>query len=267
MSERNKTVLNLHNARNLLVFFAFSAIVFSNSLALAAPKQHSPNPTSITQTSTAPELQQGLKAFADLDYQKAETIFQSVLADPQFVSETRAQAALHLGIIAMSQGAETKTRTFFLQAIELDPNIKLAADESPKLQGLFAEVRARMPKQEQASEPEQARAVQTKKPPQNSKNHPADNDRAATSSTAAIAPGPDKNVQNTKTTEEKEVMQNEKTWIWVAVIGGASIAVIAAGAGLYYWINSTTTKQVNPPTTKTDNCQAPDGQGCAVVHF
>lgn len=276
MSAQNQNAYNSNNTMYLLYFVIFLTGVFSSSFALAEGEQASPPPASKAQADRSPELQQGLKAFADLDYQKAETLFQSLLADPQFAASTRAQAALHLGIIALSQGAETKTRTFFLQALELDPKVQLDSDESPKLQGLFAEVKARMPKQAQTAKPDQSSADQSQNPAHNATSPQATDSSAATNSTTEMAPGAQVKAPgvvatntesaDTQTKAKANGEESDKTWIWVAVIGGASIAVVAGGIALYVWLNNSTTPPDKPQPSEND-CQAPDGQGCVVVHF
>ncbi len=278
---------------DLLIYFIFISSFSRAHSALAATQPSTQNVQA--QETAKPALQAAQKAFDELDYQKAEGLFQELLADPQMSNKQRAIAALHLGIIALGQGAEARARTLFLQALDLDRDIQMAPDASPKLQGLFAELKARVaqakkyaPADDTAAELQknhstpvlaaadktptatnagntQTDAAQSQNPAATSAATTATETKIPTTNTQAPPGAQAKKPADNKT--KKPTEQGQNTWLWGSAIGAGTIAAIAGGVALYLWLNSSTTDNPDKPDPTNTGCQAPDGEGCVVVHF
>lgn len=232
-----------------------SALLIAPSLVRAETPSSS---TAITPASPAPALTKGLTAFHDLDYQRAQPLLEACLADPTVSSQDRAQAALHLGVIAITQSQETRAQTLFLQALELDRDLHLSEDDSPKVRAIFDEVRARMP----AKEPAPAANAISPTPA------PTDPQPLATVTTPTPStPGDSTGHTAAQDSDADDVQQGWPWWFWA---GGATAVVVAGsaiGVGLYLALNPSTDPDDNKTPVPPAGCQAPDGQGCVVVGF
>jgi tetratricopeptide (TPR) repeat protein len=87
------------------------------------------------------DLQHALKAYDDLDYDKAGRLFDQVLWTGDLSPADQKIADFYAGIVYFDLSQTDKAHDAFTKALQLDSSLALDADASPKLQEFFAAVK------------------------------------------------------------------------------------------------------------------------------
>jgi len=83
-------------------------------------------------------------AEADLEYDRALELWNTVIAHPDVTSEQRLEASVHAGSIERIRGNQLQARVHFMYVLDQDIDYLLPADTEPKIASFFEMVRAEM---------------------------------------------------------------------------------------------------------------------------
>jgi hypothetical protein len=112
-----------------------------------------------------PYLVQGMALYHGLKYEKALQRLQKASEVPDNRPEDEAAIALYTGLCQFSLGRPQDAKASFFNALVLQRELRLPPGSSPKIQAMFEEVRARVPKPAPVAPPEPPRHEEPRPPP------------------------------------------------------------------------------------------------------
>lgn len=224
--------------------------------------------TSWTLAAPADDLSAGLRLYEQLEYRQARPLLEQALAAETLPEPERARAAFSLGVIELSNGDEPAARQRFGRALELDCDLPLPPDSSPKIVKLFEAMRAELPALETAEPPVQSPTAADTDPTTSTPAPSTTSDPAQATGQAAAGGSQGAGTDPTEALAvDEEAPLYTQWWLWAGV---GAVAVTAVGVtALAICLSSSDCLQGGGPgpDPEPDKCEAPAGSGCVRVHF
>ena len=89
-----------------------------------------------------PHFKKGKKLLHDMEDAKAIKAFNQALEEPGLPVQEKASIYVYIGIAQFNQMKQAKAKAAFKKALETFPDVKLPGQTSPKIKGVFKEVKA-----------------------------------------------------------------------------------------------------------------------------
>jgi hypothetical protein len=158
-------------------------------------------------------LREANEALDALQLERAASLLEPLVANPEAPDDVRAQAFLALGLTRASQLNPDGARAAFAAALAIDPHAELPRDTSPKVRALFDDIRSALLPRGPPPRPGHERAIPPDPPPP-----PPPDARAGTQ--APLPPAPPAAAEPGDTTP----------WVigGVTLLGGSALAGAAA---------------------------------------
>jgi tetratricopeptide (TPR) repeat protein len=100
------------------------------------------------------ELRQGIEAYENFEYPEAQKLLEQAAGRTDLPRADQARARLYLGLVAFTLGDRVRAEAAFKAALEIDRELQLPADTSPKIAEVFEALRAKLPRQVVRPEPD-----------------------------------------------------------------------------------------------------------------